>query len=256
MSKLLIIPIVGAIIIISMLTVGAMFMIVPEGGTAYAGDTAYYKFVLTNLYPEALPKPRFDSDGDGIEDTQIRLYKAYRLTDTAGNIVVTGCKNPDGSIECDYVKEVCGLTDQGDLVGQCQLATGATTSVEMNFSITEATPSTYDGSPYGASGTLFKVTEVWDRNTNNWTQTPSSVNSVDNPDCSGFLTQVDCEGSNVSAGNSCYWTGTECKTNLAYKFYVSTQEKPPAITPVVVYNWFNTVWQSFWVFLQTLFGFA
>ena len=141
------------------------FMVIGPGQIAYVGDSFQHTFILTNRDTLELPKATYDTDADGIPDTNIKLYKAYRMTDPAGNIVTTGCSTPDGS--CNYIEEITTA-----------IAASGTTTISVSFSISASTPSSYTGNPYGVSAMLFVVRQTWDRSSNQWTDTPSIIDDV------------------------------------------------------------------------------
>ena len=187
------------------------FAVISPGQTAYTGDSFQYTFILTNKDTQALPKATYDTNADGIPDTNIKLYKAYRMTDPAGNIVTTGCSTPDGS--CNYIEEIT-----------TPIAVNGTTTISVSFSISASTPSSYAGNPYGVSSMLFKVTQVWDRSTNAWTDTPTIIDDV---------------------------TKT---SSLGQKFDVKTQTPPPTPTANTIMGWFTNLFASIWSALKSLFG--
>jgi len=203
---------------VAVMVVGALstsFLLVPPGGTAYTGDKVIFTFTLKNRDTIALPASTYDTDADGIPDTRILLYKGYKLFDTIGNPVTTGCDTPDGS--CNFVTEVCAP-------GACSIAVNGVTSITLNFSISASTPSSYDGSPYGASGMLFKVTQKWNRTDNTWTETPITLDSP------------------------------TTNSTLAFKFNVKTQTPPPSPNATTIGSWFTALFTAIWNAIKTLLG--
>lgn len=192
------------------------FAVIGPTEKAYAGDTFEHTFTLLNRNPMNLPRDLYDSDGDGVADTRILLYKGYRMNryNTLGTqeIVTTGCDTPDGA--CDYVEEITTVLNAG----------AGTTDISLVFTVIDTTPSSYEGHPYGVSAMLFKVEQKWDRTTNDWTETPTIIDDINSD------------------------------PSLGVTFDVSTQTPPPTPTAAGIMAWFAALFASIWEALKGLFG--
>jgi len=93
----------------------------------------------------------------------------------------------------------------------------------MTFSVTDQTPSSYEGSPYGATGMLFKIEQTWDRATNEWAETPGIIDDI------------------------------TTDPSLSIEFAVKTQTGPPSLSGTTVYNMFDTLVALIWDAIRALF---
>lgn len=194
------------------------YAVIGPGQTAYAGDTFQHTFTLINRDTQALPKAMYDSDGDGVLDKQIKLYKGYRLVNP-NNEVAFGCDIGGRLSDCEYVEEITTLMNPG-----------TTTTTSVKFVVTPSTPSSgcviggipYGDCPYGVSAMLFKVEQSWNRATNTWTETPTIIDSVSQ------------------------------NAELAKKFFVVTQTEPEDPTMETILGWFLGLFLQVWNTIKNL----
>ncbi len=107
------------------------------GGTYQAGDTYSDSFTLTNRFSKALPEL------DETDGAITRLYRAVRITDASGAVVA-------GTEKIEELKT--------------SIATGATISVPMTFSVVDTTPS----GDYAAVAILYRLPQAINPSTNQW----------------------------------------------------------------------------------------
>lgn len=105
------------------------------GMITYPGDTFQNTFNLVNTGAATLP------DTNSADGVVTRLYKTYRMTDQAGNMVQEG-----------YVEITTPV------------APSSTVAYDISLPVATSTPS----GKYSSVAVLFKIDQTWTRSTNTW----------------------------------------------------------------------------------------